>query len=92
MFVNLTRDECYTDINAFYKNVATKLGYKDDPDIRFDCRKIVVTTYVRDTIASYYYEKLNATVNDFAWIWACFGPKAILAANDPDDFYKAQAT
>lgn len=94
MFVNLTRGECYTDITTFYKNVALRLGYRDidDPNIRFDCRDICVTTYVRDVIASYYFEKLNASSSDFSMIWACFGPKAVLTANDPDGFYRAKLT
>lgn len=92
MLIGLTRDECYAEINTFYKNVASKLGYEDVDDLRFDCREICVTAYVRDTIASYYYEKLNASVNDFAWIWACFGPKAVLTANDLEGIYRAELT
>lgn len=90
MFVDLTRDECYTEINTFYKIVARKMGFENVNKLKFDCREIIVTTAIKDIIADFYYKERGANIGDFSFIWACFGPKASLAPGDSKDQYRIE--
>ena len=73
MVLKLTRDECYTDLNHFYANVASRMGFRNIDELRFDCRDILVTTL---------------SLNEMAFIWACFGPKTDITPYDIDELYR----
>lgn len=90
MIIELTRDDCYTEINTFYKIIASKMGFKNVDELIFDCRDIVVTPRVYNTISEFYYKERGAGVTDFAYIWACFGPKTTLVPSNMSECYQAE--
>lgn len=82
--VDLTKEECYTGIDQFYKLIAEKLGYSSNK-VHFDCRKISVTKPVMDQIFAFYTEERKMSEGAIAQGWVSFGPKAEI----PKDRYLA---
>ena len=56
MKINLTKEECYTDILSFYNIISNKLGLNIGKDVRYDSSKIHTTKAVQDEIIRYYKE------------------------------------
>lgn len=90
MVLKLIRDECYTDLNHFYANVASRMDFRNIDELRFDCRDILVTTFIKNVISDYYITELGASLNDMTFIWACFGPKTDITPYDIDEVYRVE--
>ena len=85
MRINLTKEECYTDIVSFYDVISKKLGLKLGKDAQFDCRKINVTKAVQDEIMRYYKEEKYLTTSALVMLMVCYAPKADLKPEE--DFF-----
>ncbi|MCD8119712.1 MAG: hypothetical protein LUE29_09605 [Lachnospiraceae bacterium] len=76
MSVTLSQEDCYCDLQTFYKNVATKMGVTVTGSTLFDCRKISVTKQVQDELWAYYYQEEGYSNMQISALFLAMGPKA----------------
>ena len=78
MKINLTKEECYTDILSFYNIISNKLGLNIGKDVRYDSSKIYTTKAVEDEIIRYYKEVKCLPTIALIIPMVCYAPKSNL--------------
>lgn len=84
--VLLRKEDCYCKLIKFYENVARKVLVEITDETRFDCRKILVTRSVQETLWSYYRDEIGLTDEQIATMLLAFGPKANLEEHDVPEY------
>ncbi len=79
--LELTKDDCYHEIQDFYDVVVEKLGI-DPQKARYDCTKINVTKSVQKELFDYQKQVRGFDAEAIGQRWMLFGPKANLTEED----------
>lgn len=80
--IQLSRDDCYCGVDAFFENILKKMDIESSADYGFDCRRICVTSGVLDAMMAYYSEVEELPKGSIFTVLMNFGPKASLKGEE----------